>query len=374
MTRILSSDILIIDANIKLAESPAMQALVDKYDLKPGGKFPLDKAKFDEFSRAMVGSPVTFTPGGSSANTLTTLRKLLGDDLDVDFYGVTGQSSYSNMIRGGLDEAGVKLLPKELPPEPRSESAFSFVLRYPNGQRTIATYPGNAREVLKSELIQNENVEKSDIIFVQGSLWQKLDEDFANKLLRLRWEQDKELWLAMPTHTKFGEERADQFQYLIPSANLVLGNDEELARVYKTTPEDALAKLQATFKDNDAFTPAGKKKPKQVGFITMGKDGAAVVTEDEIIRVPMADINTSEVKNTVGAGDTAFAGFALGYLKGLSHEASAKMAMVLAGEKVKINTARLPDPKQTLKEAMPTMHKELFAEPAKKGGAQSTHM
>lgn len=360
MTNILSSDILIIDANIRLSENPAMQALVKKYNLKPGGKAAINKEQFDEFSKAMQDSPVTFTPGGSSANTLTTLSKLLDNEVNVHFYGVTGQSSYSKMIQGGLEEAKIQLLPEKLPLEPRPESAISFVLVGDDGQRTIVTYPGNARDILSPEQITDEQVRRSDVLFVQGSLWQKLNTDFADRLLKLRWDNRKDLWLALPTHAKFGEEQAGLFQWLVPSANLVMGNDEELARIYQTTPDKALEKLQATFREHTVLRTENRLKRSQVGFITMGEHGAAVVTAYEILHIDPIKINASEIKNTVGAGDTAFAGFALGYLKGLPDETSAKMAMALAGEKLKINQARLPDPRGVLKQVMPKLHDELF--------------
>ncbi|MCE2927407.1 MAG: carbohydrate kinase family protein [Rickettsiales bacterium] len=356
MTKVLSSDILIIDANIKLSDNLEMARLAEKYELMPGAKTALNAEQFTEFSRALVGYPVTFTPGGSAANTLTTLSKLMGDELECQFIGVVGKSAYSQMIRDGLHEAHVKLIPEDIHGEPRPESAVSFVLIYPDGQRTIATYPGNAKEILKPSLITDDLVSGHDAIFIQGSLWQKLGPEFPDSLMEKRWAYGKELWLAMPTHAKFGEEKADLFQWLIPSADVVLSNEEELARIYKTTPDHALQKLQDAFKANRTSDRLLKISHHQVGFITRGEKGAVVVMRSGLHPIDSVAIDPKDIKNMVGAGDTAFAGFLFGMQKGMSHELSAQIAMRLAGEKLKINQARLPSPKETLKSVMPELY------------------
>ena len=43
------------------------------------------------------------------------------------------------------------------------------------GQCTIATYPGNARDMLAPDIISDETVESCDIILAQGSLWYKFE-------------------------------------------------------------------------------------------------------------------------------------------------------------------------------------------------------
>lgn len=359
--RIFSSDILIADVIVNLEGNGYLQELVKRYGLKPGGKAPLSKQQFEELSAAIDGYPVTITPGGSAANTLTTLSRLMEDEVDVTFMGVTGGSMYSKMIKEALGRAKVNLIPNKVTGDIRPESAVSFVIVYPDGQRTIATYPGNAKDLLKPELISGELIDKNDVMFLQGSLWQKLGSNFPDKIMNECWKKGKELWLALPTHAKFGKEKADLFQWLVPSANLILGNDDELARIYKTTPEDALNKLHETFKHNKILEKKGMARRRQVGFITMGEYGAAVVTEDGVIQIDPLAVNPENIKNTVGAGDTAFAGFALGYLKGLPHDISAKVAMTLAGEKLRYNQARLPEPKAILAYLMPSIHQQLFA-------------
>jgi len=331
MTRILSSDILIADVITRLDGNRKLQELVEKYDLKPGGKTAINLAQFDEFSRAVAGFPVTITPGGSSANTLVTLKKLMDSAVDVDFLGVVDHDISGTMIKDSLDEVGITLHPW---PSPPAQTATSYVILLKDGQRTIATYPGNARDVLMPEMITETLVERADIIFLQGSLWTKMGASYADRMLDLALRMHKQIWLALPTYSLPSGEHTDIFRDAIACAQLVLGNEEELARIYHTAPEAALAQLQSTLKE-------------QVGFITRGDKGAALVSRQGIERFAPPPL-AHAVVNTLGAGDTAFAGFMAGTLKKFPPQKSAELAIALASAKLKVNHARLADPKAAL--------------------------
>ncbi len=356
--RILTSDLSIADAITEINGNSQLEKLIADNSLKRGGKAALTDEKSLNFESAVKDREVAVLPGGSSANVLVTLKKLLGKkNVDVDFLSVVGDDYYGKIIRDSFDEVGINLLPdKTIYQGQNPQVAVSYVMTYPNGERTIATNPGNAKAILKKDIVTDDMVKKSDVIFVQGSLWEKLDHDFADKLLELRWnhrKDKKQLWLALPTHAKFGEEKADMFNWLIPSANLILGNGEELSRIYKTSDTNvALQKLKQTFEEHPVLRNEGFDK-EQVAFITLGERGAAIVTKDKIKYVSPRDIKPEEVVNTLGAGDTAFAGFIAGYIKELPHEASAEIAMALANQKLRHNGPRLDNPLSSLHKASP---------------------
>ncbi len=336
MTSILSSDILIADVITAVEGNSHIAALIAKYDLKPGGKRAIDEHQFQEFSAAVEGQPITLSPGGSSANMLTTLGKLFDKKLSITLIGVAGGGFSSQMIKSSLEEAGIALIPQTLPPSPVPKTAMSYVMVYPDGQRTIATWAGNAREILRPEMITDAAVKASDIILLQGSLWGKMGAAYADRLYQLGLKHKKELWLALPTHSMVGGNHIDSFRDIIPHASLVLGNEEELARVFRASAAAALQDLQRLL------------GPGQVGFITLAEKGAAIITSGEITYVPLHSDTPDRIVNTLGAGDAAFAGFAYGYIKKMPHAKSAAVAMALAAAKLTINGSRLPDPKDFL--------------------------
>jgi sugar/nucleoside kinase (ribokinase family) len=339
MIRILSSDLLVADVIVPLAGHGQVEAIVEKYHLAPGGKIALAKTQFEELSAAIAGIPVIIAPGGSSANMLVTLSKLLAGEVAVDFIGVAGEGLSSRMIRASLDEAGIALHPAALAASDVAKTAVSYVIVFPDGQRTIATYPGNASELLKPEMITDALVGSCDIVFMQGSLWKKMEAGYPQRLLDSCLSHGKELWLALPTSALYSQP-LQQFNQTMAQARLLLGNEEELARIYQTSVDAALQQLQNTFAQNTG--------EPQLGFITCGDRGAAIIRREGIERIGSVALPAQAIVNTLGAGDTAFAGFAAGYLKKLPDKQSAQIAMALAGEKLKINAPRLPDPRTAL--------------------------
>jgi sugar/nucleoside kinase (ribokinase family) len=351
MTRILSGDILIADVIAPLDGNRQLWHLVEKYHMAPGDKQSLDETQLTEFSTALKGVSCTVTPGGSSANMLTTLSKLLGrEEVEVRFLGMPGNGAYSDTIRESMLESGISLVPERFPLcLSNMEPAVSYVFTYPDGQCTIATYSGNAREVLKPAMIAEHLVKNSEVVLVQGSLWHKFHPEFSDRLLKLCEKHHRRLWLTLPTQPNLSVEEKEKFMSALRSASLVFGNQAELQRMYGLPLDQSLQHLQKTLRDHERAAD----ESHVIAFITFGKDGAAVVGAHSIEQVAPMRVDDGEILNTLGAGDTAYAGFAAGYLKKLPDMVSAQLAMTLAAEKLRFNGPRLPDPKTTLNTVAP---------------------
>jgi len=336
MIRILSGDLLIADILVPLKDNPLFVPFIEQYKLLPGGKAALDDAGLQAFMDAIEGHVVTVTPGGSSANMLVTLCRLLRGQVQATFIGVAGQGPYSGAIMDSLAEAGIVLH------SPVGQAAVSFAIVFPGGQCTTATHPGNARELLGAEMITPEMMQESDIVLVQGSLWHKLEPAFADRLVRLAKIFGKILWLTLPTQAKLTPEASAHFREILPQADLVFGNEAELLRLFPGTVDSAVAALQQSLSG-------------ATGFITFGKEGAMIITAHTTEHVPPEHIGVGDIVNTLGAGDTSYAGFAAGFLKGLTAHDSAHIAMALAGEKLRINNPRLPEPMASLRKIVPDL-------------------
>ncbi len=373
MVNILSSDILIADVIIPLLTPEELahksQDFRQKYELlntkldeileekkaRRGQKAAISKEQLDALSGlahelGMVHEE-NIVPGGSSANTLTTLAKLMKGKARVCFLGAVGEGKFDPTISESLSEADIERIPETFPAMP--ESATSLVFVAPDGSRTITTYPGNAKDMLKSEMVTDDVIDDTNVIFVQGSLWEKMGDRLPNRLLTVGWEQNKEVWLALPTHARFKPDMPEEtYKWLITSADVVLGNDEELQRIYKKDFQGALEELSDALTERDKVRQReGKPERKKdaVAFITRGKEGAVVVHPNRKFEyVGIADIEPGEIKNTLGAGDTSFAGFLAGHIAGMKPKGSAAFAMELAAEKLRWNTARIPEPRDAM--------------------------
>ncbi len=107
-------------------------------------------------------------------------------------------------------------------------------------------------------------LDESDVIFLQGSLYEKIPH-IAQKLA-IQDGSKKELWLALPTQAYFKDNAADDIKrFPLASASVVLNSDKELQRLMnKTATGDALAALHGQFKQNI-------QNHKQIGFITASR-------------------------------------------------------------------------------------------------------
>lgn len=410
-------------------------------------KVPISREQHDacvDMIRRHVREEPAERQGGSAANMLVTAKRLLGDKLQVTFKGIAGNDKRGRAIKAALAEAGIDFQ-EHIPTGKVGEAVTSFVFKYPalanseetksNGDRTVALYLGNARELLQPDQVTLDDIKNNDVVLLEGNLWKRLQvtrpndygfaEDhhlgFADKLLNLRWENNKTLWLAMPTDTKLGEEKAEHFRWLNHSANLILGNENELARVY--TQPDEFKKIHARIKavgidednlDSPEQRPFRKKNAfetrlrenlsadefgefdywnrtinpeegfkrlqlalakktlekqnsqgnwngstEQMGFITRDRQGAVVVTAEGIKTINAVPVEESAIVNKLGAGDTASGVFAALNTQNIPVEQAAEAAMHVTADKLKIDDGRHPDPLDVLRDTMPRLAAEL---------------
>ncbi len=88
-----------------------------------------------------------------------------------------------------------------------------------------------------------------------------------------------------------------------------------------------------------------------MALITLGKEGALLVTEKEVKHIRPMEVEKPQ--SFVGNGTAATVGFMVGYIKGLPHEKSADLAMAMAAEKIQQRSpyAHIVAPEKALKRA-----------------------
>lgn len=413
MVSILTGDLLLVDESrwrmsdedlSRLSDAERrphddLRTLFSRHNLVEGKKdkiTPLPE-EFSAFTDAIASIPYDHRkPGGTAANILTAVKGVFGSQVQVNFIGVAGDDVYGRLAKASLQEASINLL--DIPHAVPAESAFSYVFVNPLTKgRIIVTNPGNAGKILLPSIVRDEMVENTDVVFLGGGLWKRAAHEertndnkllrFADKLFDLRWRNEKdghpiEAWLALPTDEIFARQESKRFRYLIASMDLVMGNMEELGYIYedsslyKRVREECpaldrekalLACLQSQLAERDGIRKDQKKPERSeeaeaIGFITDGEKGAYVVTpHGGIQHVDVAPISKDEIENLVGAGDAAFAGYIIGHLGGLTPRESARLGMLLAGEKLKVNQARLDNPQQALTDLRDSFQTRLTA-------------
>lgn len=355
MTRILSTDLLIADLIAPVDSQPALLELMETFHLAPGGKRSLEDGEAEAFRAAFKDMPCVVAPGGSSANVLTTLTGLLTKTVEVRFVGIAGEGAYGAMIREAMKQAHITLIPEHVPHGVKTQEAVSYVFVSPDGQCTLATHPGNARAVLKPALLPEHVVEHCDVVLAQGSLWRKFNTEFADRLYALTVKHGRSLWLTLPTQPHITPTERDKILEAIPHAQLILGNEGELVRMFGGTTPEALKKLQQVMRGG--AVEGGW--PPSMAFITLGERGAVMVSRDAVQQFLPAEIPGGVILTTIGAGDTCYAGFAAGFLRGLSPQDAAQIGLTLAAHKLAVGGPRLASPLEVLRKSAPALAAQL---------------
>lgn len=239
-------------------------------------------------------------PGGKGINVSLILKELGYKSNALGFIsGFTGQYIESILNERGLNSDFIKL-----------ENGFTRInVKIKSSEETEINGqgPNISSEKLDKLYEKIESLNEDDILVLAGSIPSTLDEKLyqnimariENKGIKVVVDATKNLLLNVLKYKPF----------LIKPNNIEL---EEMFNVKLETTEDIV--LYAN-------------KLKEMGaknvLVSMGKDGALLVTEDN--KVLKSSVAKGEVKNSVGAGDSMVGGFIAGYLKNKSYEEALKL-------------------------------------------------
>jgi len=373
---LLAADILIVDELINIPakeelekSSPSLrdrygrldgllENILHKNGSARGGKISIAAEDFKKLSVAVAGLPVKMEAGGSTADILATIKNLHGNNVNIDFLGIAGQDGVGdNLITDDLQRQGIKLSPAATH---GAKGAVSFIFTDPDGKRTTITYPGNAAEKLNSEMITYARVAESDSVFIPISLWSKFDSSVPETLLQKSLEQDKEIIVSIPKQARFGYNGAeDVHKKLIPCADVIVADEDELANWYKTdgNSELAIIELQADLAQRDIVRASSGKAPRSkpaTAFIKHKDDSATVLVAQSPPNVsPLVPAARYEIaapkevfgkKHTLGVDDAMYAGFIAALGNDLPPQNAAEFAMDVAQTKFLYDSVRIPSP------------------------------
>ena len=257
-----------------------------------------------EFSKLLSNLKIEKTiSGGSVANSIVGLSQL-GDT--VGFIGKISDDDFGIKYEEGLKKENVNFFytkKKELLP-----TGTCLILITPDSERTMCTFLGTAGKISKNDL-DAEVIKKSDLIFLEGYLWDEGDPKEAfEKAINLANKT------AMSLSDKFCVDRhkPDFLNLVKNKLDLVFANEGEITSLINA-------------KNFDEVITFGKEIKKHL-VITRGEMGAISIYKNEI-----KEINAKKdlkVVDLTGAGDL----FASGYLHGFINDFSQKECLTKATE------------------------------------------
>ncbi len=269
-----------------------------------------------EFKKLLLNLKIEETvSGGSVANSIVGLSQL-GDE--VGFIGKISDDELGKKYEDGLKKENVQFFyskKKELTP-----TGTCLILITPDSERTMVTFLGTAGKINEGD-IDSRAVKKSDILFLEGYLW---DEGEPKKAFDKAINSSNKS--AMSLSDLFCVERhKTHFLELVKNKlDITFGNEQEVMSLLETKKfEDVI----------DFF-----KNLKKLIVITRGKKGAIAIFGDDVVECSAK--KDLKIVDLTGAGDLFAGGFLHGYINGKNIKESLDKGTEMSSKIIQITGAR----------------------------------
>ena len=271
----------------------------------------------NEFRKLLVGLKIEKTiSGGSVANSIVGISQL-GDK--AGFIGKISNDNFGSKYEEGLKTENVKYVYSKK--KEKLPTGTCLILVTPDSERTMCTFLGIAGKINEKD-ISADAIKKSEIIFLEGYLWDKGEPrnafdkamNYANKV-------------AMSLSDLFCVERhKPHFLNLVKNKlDIIFANEQEISSLIETK----------NFVEVINFS----KQLNKLVIITRGEKGSLAINGDEVFE---NDVQKNlKIVDLTGAGDLFAAGFLHGYINKLSTKECLQKGTEMASRVIQQIGARL---------------------------------
>ena len=245
-------------------------------------------------------------PGGKGINVTRILKSLDNDNIALGFVsGFTGDYIINSLQELNLKSDFIKV----------KEGFTRINVKVKSEEETEIN--GQGPKISEEELNQFykviDKLVDGDILILSGSIPSCLDERLYESIMKKVEDRDIKVIVDATKNLLLNVLKYKPF--------LIKPNNHELAEMFNV-------ELNST-EDVVFYARKLKEMGAQNVLISMGKDGALLVTEND--EVFASSVAKGEVINSVGAGDSMVAGFVAGYLKSNSYEEALRLGAASGG-------------------------------------------
>ena len=245
-------------------------------------------------------------PGGKGINVTRILKSLDNDNIALGFVsGFTGDYIINSLQELNLKSDFIKV----------KEGFTRINVKVKSEEETEIN--GQGPKISEEELNQFykviDKLVDGDILILSGSIPSCLDERLYESIMKKVEDRDIKVIVDATKNLLLNVLKYKPF--------LIKPNNHELAEMFNV-------ELNST-EDVVFYARKLKEMGAQNVLISMGKDGALLVTEND--EVFASSVAKGEVVNSVGAGDSMVAGFIAGYLKSNSYEDALRLGAASGG-------------------------------------------
>ncbi len=288
----------------------AHDELLERLELEKGAMTLVDLDRAHAIYDAM--GPGLEVSGGSAANTIAGIASLGGR---AGYAGKVADDSFGAVFRHDFTSLAVSL---DLAVAPAAQGATGrcHVLVTEDAERTMATYLGVANTLVPGDLT-GELFSTAALTYLEGYLFDLAPaKDAIREAIEYAHAADGAVALSLSDAFCVDRHRRDFLDLVHTEVDVLFANEQEARSLFRATSlESALASLE------------------EVGVlaaVTLGADGAAVVTPSGVERVAAAPVE--HVVDANGAGDLFAAGFCFGLTHGADPVEAARLGGLCAAE------------------------------------------
>ncbi|MEX2658730.1 MAG: adenosine kinase [Acidimicrobiales bacterium] len=286
----------------------ADDAFLDRELLVKGSMSLVDAERAESLYAAM--GPAVEMSGGSAANTMAGIASLGGRGA---FLGRVRDDQLGTVFAHDIRAVGV-----EYPCEPAHAgppTGRSLIIVTPDAQRTMSTYLGSSSELGPGD-VDEDVVARAQITYLEGYLF---DRDAAKEAFEkaAAVAHSAGARVALTLSDSFCVQRfAREFRELVAGdVDILFANEDELAMLYETDVDRALAEAESTC---------------EIVALTRSAAGCTIAAGGERHDVPAHQV--PRVVDTTGAGDLFAAGFLHGMTIGKDLVTAARIGSLAAAE------------------------------------------
>jgi sugar/nucleoside kinase (ribokinase family) len=247
-----------------------------------------------EFKKLLLTLKIEDTvSGGSVANSLVGLSQL-GNE--VGFIGKINDDDLGQKYEDGLKKENVNYFYTKK--NERLSTGTCLILITPDSERTMCTFLGIAGKINEND-VNIESIKKSEIIFLEGYLW---DEGDPKKAFEKAIQNSNKIAMSLSDQFCVERHRPHFLDLVKNKIDITFANEQEIMSLIETK----------NFQDVITF---GKKLKKKM-IITRGEKGSIAIKGEEIIECDSR--KNLKIVDLTGAGDLFAAGFLHGFINNLT--------------------------------------------------------
>ena len=254
--------------------------------------------------------------GGSVANSIVGLSQL---ENEVGFIGKVSDDELGSKYEDGLKQENVKYFyskkKEELP------TGTCLILVTPDSERTMCTFLGIAGKINEND-VSSDAVKKSEIIFLEGYLW---DEGEPKKAFEKAIESANQVAMSLSDQFCVDRHKPHFLELVKNKLDITFANEQEIVSLI-----DA--------KSFDEVITFSKSLGKTI-VITRGEKGAVAISDKNVVECGIK--HDLKIVDLTGAGDLFAAGFLHGHVNNMSLKESLEKGTEMSSKVIQQIGARL---------------------------------